>query len=332
MIGLLLFLLSLCALATRASGHSIDGGLTTWTDLGTSRTCLPPTGQCSLHRRGLSIDLNEAPARQIDLNEMPDSGDETGNHAEGASLSHATGAASPREAHHLPSHPASPFSAAREFAGEPSSVPWMAGGRQESKKSAGLHPFTDALPMIMDGDAVSSNHAVAFSNESKEEGKQQTRLKKTRAYYNARWKRKRKLLGYKKKQKIRDKDRPMKLEEVEAWHRNPEYKPITRAAGYVDARLAEKKRLLGYKWYEKLREEHKGWKLEGIKMSMGLDPFVPLPSERAWKRKKNERGNAVVEGTAVQQAVEAQRKALIAASASVPARPGKRTRASSLRR
>ena len=97
MIALRLLPLSLFALVTSVSGQSMDGSLTRRKNHGTTINMarLPPTGLRSLHRRGLSIDLNEAPIHYIDLNEMADSGGEQEHHARERSSSHARDQGSP---------------------------------------------------------------------------------------------------------------------------------------------------------------------------------------------------------------------------------------------
>lgn len=223
MIALLFLPLFLCALAASVSSHSMDGRLTRRTGQRTtaSMTQLPPTGLRRLRRRGLSIDLNEAPTHSFDLNEMPDLNGEPAHHTEGESSS---------------SHP---------FRNE-----------HKTKK------VEEVKVVLRLGPSVSSK---------------QERRKKGE------------LLGYKRKEKFRDEDRGKKLEEVEASHNNPQDTSVTRKT-LGDARHREKKLLLGYKWHDRIRDEHKGWKLEDIKKSQGLDPSVPVPSVRAWKRRKDGRG------------------------------------------
>ena len=349
MIVLLLLPFSLCALAARISGHPIDGGLTRWTDLSASVAYLTSTGLHSLNRRTLSIDLNEAPTHKFDLNEEPighfdleemtdsDGVPEHQHPAKGKSL-HAGVPASPRESQNLLSHPVTPFPAAREPAGEPSSVPWMGWGRRKSSKSAGLHPSTEALPMNMDHDTGSSNHAVAFPT-GKEVDNSRTSKQKARSKYNARYEEKRKILGYKRKEILRDEDKGRNLEEVKASLSNPSYTPTARQRTRADhdARYAEKKRVLGYKWSQNLRDEHKnkGLSLEVVNIRQGLDPSVSVPSRRPRKNRKDglDSHRESSEEIALRQAAtrDAQRKAWNDIADSVLNRPGKRTRANSHR-
>ena len=107
-------------------------------------------------------------------------------------------------------------------------------------------------------------------------------MKKTKAYYNYRVRQKKKLLGYKREERYRNKDREKTLEEVEASLNNKPYIPPTvrKSRAEIDARFREKKKLLGYRWDENLRKEHKtrAFKLEEIRRGEGLDPSVPVPS------------------------------------------------------
>ena len=314
MIALCLPPLFLCALAARVSGYSMDGSLAT------------TASAHSLHRRGLSIDLNKAPAHHIDLNEMPDSDGEQGHHVEGKSLSHASRAASPRQPQHLLSRPVTP-SSAQNFVGEPS-FPLLAGGKRKSSKLGALFSSATALSIHSHSNAGSSNHVPALFNKGKERDEQGTAMMgNTRSHSDDRWKEQKKL------------EKEASEEVATSLNRQP-YTPMAskqRKAVY-DARHREKKRLLGYKFTENLRDEHrnKGLTLEKIKIRQGLDPSVTVPPPRPWKRIKLEEGSQIhVEGETVwdliaQQAAarDAERRASIVASA----RPGKQTRAGSHRR
>ena len=340
MIAPLLLPLSLCALAASVSGHLMNADRTRWTDLSTSVAWLPSTstGPLSLHRRALSIDLNEAPPHHFDLNEMPDSDGEPGHHAEEAAL-HTGGQASPRQPQRHLSRPVTPFSA-REPIGEPSST-WMAWGRRKRRTSGGFLSSTTATPKHRNGDAGSSSHAEAKQADE--------RRRELTAYYNERRKKKKRLLGYKLKENFRDEDRGKRLEEVVASLNNEQYTPISgpRPKREIRARFMEKKRLLGYRSRERLQDEHKirGFNLEEIRRRQGLDPFAPvrMPSARPRKRIKRteeQGGNELashsenVEDHALGQAAtkDSQRKAWNDIAASILAGPGKQTRGSSFQR
>ena len=339
MLGLLLLQLLLCARAASGSGHSIAGGLARRTDHSTTTGVLwsSSTGLRSLHRRALSVDLNETPTHDIDLNEMPDSDGEPGHHAEGVSL-HTGGQASPRQPQRHLSRPVTP-SSARESLGQPSSVPWLAWSGRKSRTSARLLPstHTDALLMHVHGDAGSSTHVGALSAGM--EADDQRTSRKPWSYYHARRKEKRKLLGYKRREKFRQSDKNRKLEEVVASLNNQPYTPTTnrRTRAEYDARYAEKKRVLGYKRSENLRDEHKnkGLTLEVIKRRQGMDPSVSVPSERPWKKRKDGRkldSHGDSSGGIAVATRDAQKKAWDAIADSILARPGKQTRTGSHQR
>ena len=342
MVGLLRLSLTLGALTASASCHLIDSGLARRTDHSTTTGELwsSTTGLRGLHRRALSLDLNEAPTHHIDLNEMPDSDGEPGHHAEGASL-HTGGPASPRQPQRHLSRPVTPTSA-REPVGEPSST-WMAWGRRKSRTSGGFLSSTTAMPKHINSGVSSSSHAVF-----KKAHEQNAPMEKTRSLYDDRWRQKKKLLGYKWNENFRDKDREMNLEEVVASLNNEQYIPVTRkkSKAEIKARTLEKKKLLGYRRKEKLRDEHKtrAFKLEKIRQRRGLDPFVPKPSvpsarprktAKDWEGKPLDSNSDSVRNVAVRHeaAGDSQRKAWNAIADSILARPGKQTRAgSSLRR